>query len=248
LKLIKFENRDNIAVLTLDNGKTNPISPDLAEEFSTILSEIRNEAEGMVLCGNSKFFSIGLDLPALIKLDRSEMSNFLSTFNSLVFDLYTIPIPSACAIAGHAVAGGNVLALTSDFRFATTEEKKIGLNEIKLGVPVPYLPDMILRQIVGDRAATLLIFSGEFISLSLAKTIGLIDEMYLPEILIERTVEKVAQLASLESQAFSVLKSNRVEEIKNRYGKNHQIKDELFLDCWFSGPVQEIIGDAAAKF
>jgi enoyl-CoA hydratase/carnithine racemase len=246
---IRIENRGNVAVLTLNNGTTNAISPDLVIQFSEILNEIRNEAEGLVLFGGKKFFSIGLDLLTLIKLNRSEMTDFWYKFNHLVFDLYTMLLPTVCAISGHAVAGGNVLALTGDYRFATSDEtKKIGLNEIKLGVPVPYLADLILRQVVGDRAASRMIYSGEFISISEAKAIGLIDETYSDEILEQRAVEKVAELASFQSQAFSEIKSNRVEEIKSRYEKNYKSKHEFLLDCWFSEPAQKLLKDASKKF
>ena len=115
--------------------------------------------------------------PALLRLDRIAMTGFWYKFNQLAFDIFTLPLPTVCAISGHAVAGGNVLALTCDYRFATSDKKQIGLNEVKLGVPAPYLADLILRQIVGDRYATEMLYHGEFMSLSDAKQIGLIDRI-----------------------------------------------------------------------
>ena len=105
----------------------------------------------MLLCGGNKFFSIGLDLPALLKLDRPAMHHFLEDFNDLCLALFTAAFPTACALAGHAVAGGNILALTCNYRYAISG-KKIGLNELKLGVPVPYLADMILRHTIGNQS------------------------------------------------------------------------------------------------
>ena len=152
-----------VAVLTLKNGVTNALSPELVGECLTALYQIKKEAAGLVLCGGTKFLSIGLDLPSLLPLNRSRMSGFWMNFNQLVFDLYTLPFATVCALEGHAVAGGNILALTCDLRLAVQDDgKKIGLNEIKLGVPVPYLADMMLRQIVGDRAASKMILGGEF--------------------------------------------------------------------------------------
>ena len=108
----------------------------------------------MVLAGGTKFFSIGLNLPELIGLNRKEMAEFWERFTQTVFGLYTLPMPTVCAVCGHAVAGGNILALTCDYRIGSTENRKIGLNEILLGLPVPYLADLMLRQVSGDRAAT----------------------------------------------------------------------------------------------
>ena len=52
-------------------------------------------------------------------------------------------------VAGHAVAGGCVLALATDLRLIAAGKKLIGLNEVTIGLPVPYLADLALRQLVG---------------------------------------------------------------------------------------------------
>ena len=244
---IIIENQGNIAVLTLNNGSTNAISQELVDDISKALDEIRNHAQGMVLCGGNKFFSIGLDLSGLIGLNRSDMADFWHKTNQFLLDLYTFSLPTVCAICGHAVAGGNVLALSCDYRFATEDEKKIGLNEIKLGVPVPYLADMVLKQIVGEQRGIRMLYSGEFMLFSEAKQMGLIDERYPTDQVRQRAVEKAAQLSALGNQAFSAVKENHTEEIKQRYEKNQKAKNEAFLDCWFSEPIQRILKEASGR-
>ncbi len=249
MEKIQIEKSGDVAVLTLNNGITNAISPDLVDNFSRVLDEIRKEVKGLVLCGGKKFFSIGFDLPCLLKLNRSGMSEFWVAFNRLVFDLYTLPFGTACAMEGHAVAGGNILALTCDLRLATTDEtKKIGLNEIKLGVPVPYLADLILRQLVGDRAASRMILGGEFLSMSQAESIGLIDAIHPSELLRQCALKRVQEMTDLPPRAFAEIKSNRVEEVKFRYEKNGKAKSDSFLNCWFSDSVQEMLRETSKKF
>ncbi len=245
---IVTELQGDIAILTLTNGVTNAINLELVEELSKDIQESRKEARGLLLCGGEKFFSIGFDLPALITMNRAELSDFFYKFNDLALDLYTLPFPSACVLAGHAIAGGNILALVCDYRFACSEARKTGLNEIRLGLPVPYLADMILRQIVGDRAATEMLYGGEFISLTDAAEIGLIDETYPTERLKAAALEKIAGLATLDAHAFSAVKTNRFEEIKNNYEKNGRVKNEFFIDCWFSEATQKTLLAAARKF
>ena len=202
----------------------------------------------MVLCGGEQFFSVGFDLPEVLKFDRPVMGDYLERFNHLCLDLFTAPFPTVCALSGHAVAGGNILALTCDYRYAVAEEKKIGLNELQLGLPVPYLADMMLRHTVGNRYASQMLYSGEFMSFSDAKIIGLVDVVGPPAELEDFTLERIAQIASFQGQAFSAVKANKVEEILSRYEKNHRAKNELFLDCWFSGPVQQSLLEASVKF
>ena len=120
----------------------------------------------MVLAGGEKFFSIGFDIPTLLELDRPSMTEFFHKFNQVVFNILTLPLPTAAAVKAHAVAGGAIMMLTCDYRFAATGRVLIGLNGIKLGVPIPYLPDMILRQIAGDQVASDMLYLGEFVKSS----------------------------------------------------------------------------------
>jgi len=240
--------QDHIAIVRLNSGVMNPISPKLVDELSQVLVELKGTARGMVLCGGDRFFSAGFALPVLLTLDRPAMGDFLERFNRLCLDLFTLPYPTLCALSGHAVAGGNILALTCDYRYASSEEKKIGLNELKLGLPVPYLADMILRHTIGDRYATQMIFSGEFMSFTDAKAIGLIDVTGSADELEDFAIERLSQIAGYDSAAFAAAKANAVEVIKRRYETHAKAKNEAFLDCWFSDPTQANLREAALKF
>jgi enoyl-CoA hydratase/carnithine racemase len=177
------------------------------------------------------------------------MAHFFERFNHLCMDLLTLPIPTICALAGHAVAGGNILALTCDYRYAAaSDDKKIGLSELKLGVPVPYLADLMLRHTIGNRYAAQMIFSGAFISFSDAKAIGLVDAVGSPDELEDFTLERLSRLASHPSQAFAAAKANHVQEIRLRYERHGEAKNAAFLDCWFSEPAQTALRDMAVKF
>lgn len=248
MKHVKIESRESVAIIRLDNGVTNAVSPGLVDDLSSALTRVKNEFKGIILAGGAKFFCIGFDLPRLLKLDRTGMTQFFFEFNQVAFDLFKLPLPTACAITGHAIAGGNILALTCDYRFAASGKKLIGLNEVKLGVPVPYLADLMLRQIVGDRAATDILYRGKFVALSDAEQIGLVDEVVPQEEVEDRAMDTIAELADLPRAAFTAIKANRVEAIRLRYEKNHESKNENFLDCWFSQAVQALLTEAAKKF
>ncbi len=240
-----IENNGKVAILRLNNGVTNAINSDLIRDLDEAILTIKKEAQGMVLAGGDKFFSIGFDLPTLLKYTRAEMADFLYTFCGLSLNLFTLPLPTCCAMMGHAIAGGNILALTSDYRFAVSG-KKLGLNEIKLGLPVPYLADLMLRQIVGDRVATKMLYSGEFMITDEAKQAGLVDEIFSPEEIEAQAVERISKIADLPSKAFMEIKANRVEEVRIRYEASS--KNEILLDCWFSQPAQDLLQEAAKKF
>lgn len=243
-----IEDHGDVALLRLDNGATNAIGPDMLDDLFEALEEMNNGYRGLVLAGGPKFFSMGFDLPKLLTLDRAGMSAFFFRFNTVVLKLYTLPIPTICASAGHVIAGGTILALTCDFRYAAAEEKKIGLNEIKLGLPVPYLADLMLRQIIGDRAATPLLYDGTFITTGDAHRMGLIDAMFPADTSDSQALSKALELAQYLSPAFAEIKANRVEMVRERYEREGKAKNEAFLACWFTPEVQVLLKRAAGKF
>ncbi|MHC4861235.1 MAG: enoyl-CoA hydratase/isomerase family protein [Planctomycetota bacterium] len=166
MDLVRMEHRDGVARLTLCRGVTNPLSLELLRELAGHLevAMLDEDVRALVLTSESdKFFSIGFDLPRLLELDREGFAEFYRTYNRRSMDLYVFPKPSVAAITGHAVAGGCILALTCDERYIASGRKLMGLNEVKLGVPVPYPGDCILRQIVGSRPAREIMEGGEFL-------------------------------------------------------------------------------------
>lgn len=248
MRTVEIDGRGKTAVVRLNNGVTNAINPQLIEDLHEAALVVRKEFRGMVLTGGDKFFCIGFDLPTLIQLNRTGMSDFFNKFNDLALDLFTIPVPTCCAVTGHATAGGCVLALTGDYRFAAEGKKVIGLNEIKLGVPAPYLADLILRQIVGDRAATEMLYGGEYVTITEARDTGLVDDLSPLEEVVDKAAEKVSQMAGLPKAAFSAIKANRVKAIEEKYHAGRKATCEFFLDCWFTKPVQELLKEASLKF
>jgi enoyl-CoA hydratase/carnithine racemase len=244
---VVIEGQGENALLRLNGGVTNALNPELVEDLGEALRTVERRFRGLVLAGGEKFFSMGLDLPTLIPMERDEFTEFYVAFNRVVLALFTLPMPTCCAIAGHAVAGGTIIALGCDYRFAVSE-KKLGLNEIRLGVPVPYLADLILRQIVGDRQATEMIYGGDFLAATDAARFGLVDALHARETLDARAVEKVTAIASHPHKAFIEIKKNRVESIRDRYEQCHIAKNNAFIDCWFSDPVRRLLDAAAQKF
>ena len=245
---VNLEAHDAVAVLQLNNGVTNAISPELVDDLAKAVNRIKSEFNGMVLTGGDKFFCIGLDLPALLQLDQPDMVEFYARFERVIFDLYTLPVPTACAINGHATAGGAIFALTSDFRFVSSGRRFIGFNEVKIGVPVPYIADLMLRQVIGDRCATDMMFSGKFVEPEEAKGIGLVDDVFDSEDLEEKAIAKIAELAALPPSGIRVVKNNRIEAVRSRFEEMGSADADRFLDCWFNPAVRELLSEAAKKF
>mgnify|MGYP001811955443 CR=1 FL=1 len=248
MSTIRIESHENVAVLRLDNGVTNAISQELVDELSAALATIRSDGRGLVLAGGDKFFSIGLDLPRLLQLSREQMERFWQRFDQVLLDLYTFPAPTAAAINGHAVAGGTILALTADCRFISDGRNLMGLNEANIGVPVPYLADLLLRQLVDENAANEIVFGGELIAPEKARAIGLVNDILPEEALENHAIESVRAVSVKPRHAIRQIMENRTERVNRRFERNRDVKRAAMMDIWFRPEVQQMLNEAAKKF
>jgi enoyl-CoA hydratase/carnithine racemase len=218
------------------------------DELSASLATIGKEARGLVLAGGDKFFSIGLDLPQLLQLSREEMDGFWQRFDQALLDLYSLSIPTAAAINGHAVAGGTILALTADWRFIGDSRNLMGLNEVNIGVPVPYLADLMLRQLIDARAADEIVFGGELIPPEKAKAIGLVSDVVPEESLETRALDTVKGMSHKPQHAMRQIMENRTEAVRQRFERNRDARRNAMMQCWFQPEAQRMLAEAAKKF
>ena len=166
----------------------------------------------------------------------------------MCLDLYALPKPTAAAITGHATAGGCILALCCDYRIIAQGRKLVGLNEIELGVPVPYVADRILRQLVGQRQARDIIDTGAFYSPEAALQLGLVDDVLpLPEV-TPAAIEKVRRLGSLSGQAFAEIKRYRTVSVLHEVEPRLEETDRAFVGCWYAQATRERLKEAMSKF
>lgn len=135
---IRYEKTGVLARITLDDGKANAMSVPWFEALGAALD--RAEADGagaLVVAGREGFLSGGLDLKVLGGLTPDGVTELARAFARTMLRVFTLPIPAVAAVTGHAIAGGAVLAMACDTRFATAGAYKIQLNEVAIGLPMP---------------------------------------------------------------------------------------------------------------
>jgi len=113
---------------------------------------------------------------------------------------------------------------------------------------VPGLADLILRQLVGDRHATEMMFTGRFLEPEQAQQIGPVDAVFSAEDLDKEAIAKIPALAALPPEGLTLIKNNRVEAVRSRFDKMRESETDGFLSCWFNPSVQELLRAAAEKF
>jgi enoyl-CoA hydratase/carnithine racemase len=251
MKWIEASTEDGIRILRLNRGVTNAINGELLDELQAGLEEGKASAEitSLVLTSaNDKFFSIGFDLPELYPQEVLRFKEFFHSFNLICLDLYTLPKPTVAALNGHAVAGGFILASCCDYRFMAQGKKFCGLNEIQIGVPVPYIADRILRQLVGDRAATEIMYTGALLPAEKALAINFLDALVAPEELLKEALSKARTLGRLPGEAFRLIKTNRTAEIAARGLEKLEADIRTFLTMWYNEEARNLLQEAMKKF
>jgi enoyl-CoA hydratase/carnithine racemase len=249
--MIHIEHRDNVAIVELDRGVTNALNLQLVDALSEALSEVKQdpEAHGLVLASaNDKFFSIGFDIPQLFDLTTEQFSLFYHSFNRLSLDLLTLPKPTVAAITGHAIAGGCILALCCDYRCIPEGRKLMGLNEIHLGVPVPYPAACILQQLVGFRYARGIMEFGEFYQPERLLQMGMVDQVLPLAQVRPASIQKARMLGALPQASYAIIKHNRVQPIAAQILTRLEEKEQLFIERWYSVETRKRLKEAMEKF
>jgi enoyl-CoA hydratase/carnithine racemase len=251
MDMISVDYHGSVMLAKFNHGVTNALNPEFVQELDEILQRAESDASirGLVLgSSNEKFFSIGLDIPDLYGLDREDFRDFFRVFNRVCMDLYTLSKPTVAAITGHALAGGCILALCCDWRFIAEGRKLMGLNEVKLGIPVPYLADRVLHALAGGRYARKMMEGGDFFASGEALEMGVVDEVMPVEEVVNRALAQAGKLGSLPESGYGMIKRNRVETTAAEVLVRETKKEQYFIESWYSEAVRERLREAMEKF
>jgi enoyl-CoA hydratase len=204
---VQFELRDSVAVVRIDDGKVNALSPALVEALLAQLPRAQKEAKALLLVGRPGSFSAGFDLKVMFGGPEAA-TDLLRKGSELFMRLYEHPQPVVAAVTGHAIAGGVLLAASCDLRIGTEGPFKIGLNEISAGMPVPILAHSLARDRLDPRRLTESVLGARMYDPVEAVTVGWLDRVADPEAVEEQALELAAALAKLPAQPYARTKAS----------------------------------------
>ena len=238
---------DGIAEVRLECGKANALNPRSLAAIARAFEEAtRGRARGIVLTGYERYFSAGLDLVGLYELDRPQMDAFVAEFDRVMLQVFAFPRPVVAAVNGHAVAGGCILALACDARLMAEGDVRIGLNEIRLGLPFPAAALEIARRAIPPESLDGVLYGGPLYTPEEALSRGLVDGLDAADVVVEARVF-CERLADLPGRAFETIKASLKAPAIRRA---EETLDELrgaFVEAWFSPDARRLIGEARAR-
>ena len=193
---VTYRRDDAIAVITMDDGKVNALGPDMLAAINTALDQAEAEEAGaVVLAGNARVFSGGFDLKVFRSGDVQAAMAMLSAGFELSHRLLSFPKPVVAACTGHAIALGSFLAASTDHRIAGPTYT-FQANEVAIGMVLPYpalevMKLRLTRSAYQQAVGLSKVFFGET-----ALAGGWIDEIAMPEMVLERACEAATEFAT----------------------------------------------------
>jgi enoyl-CoA hydratase len=247
MNTMRLEREGPVGVLRFDKGRGNAIDLPFVDDLQAAAAELAADdaVRGVLLASaHPKLFSPGLDLVALQSLDRAAMGAFMTRFGEVAGALYAMPKPVVAAVSGHAVAGGCILALTADYR-VLRRGAQIGLNEVKVGVPLPWAVSALLKATVPPTSLARVALLGRNFEGEDALRAGLVDELADVDGFEAACLTRLAEFAEKDAYALATTKRYLRGDAARAMAEDRRFVAE-FLDGWFSRTTQERIRQTVA--
>ena len=201
-----YELIDQIAIVTMDDGKANAFSPDMIATVNGLLDRAEKEAKAVVLTGRDGIYSGGFDLRVIRGDDPQAAVDMRLGGTRLMMRLYGLPLPLVIAASGHAIALGAFCLLTGDYRIGTAGDFRVGLNETSIGMSLPPFGLMLARERLSKRYLTRATMAATMFSSDEAKDAGFLDEVVPKEDLVQRALDVASSYLALDGPAYASVK------------------------------------------
>ena len=192
---ILSENKDEVCYITINRPKQlNALNGATIIELNKaiIKADNDNSVRCIILTGaDTKAFVAGADIKEFAALDKKDGKNLARKGQELLFDLLeNAATPSIAAVNGFALGGGLELAMACHIRIAS-DNAKMGLPEVSLGVIPGYGGTQRLANLVGKGKAMEIIVTAGMLSAEEAQQWGLVNHVCSQDELIPMA-EKIA--------------------------------------------------------
>ena len=199
--------------LVMNHSVANVINPSFLNDFSECIYQV-DGSKNLIISGNGRFFSSGLDLLHINDFNRDEIIQFMATFESMLKLVLDRKGKTIARINGHTVAGGFILAASCDKVYCDSGIYKLGMNEKKLGIKLPPLVQAIIQSTFGDNMNKILCK----------------DDFYNPE-----EMDQFKHFSTHKICFKDVTKDQkRLERINQFMSTEKDAQLDIFLDSWFS--------------
>lgn len=236
-KNILFKVENGIGLIKINRpDKLNALNNETIEELHQQFEEINhnNNVKVIIIIGEGdKAFVAGADIKEFSNFSKEQGKKLAKNGQVKLFNLIeNFSKPVIAAINGFALGGGLELAMACHIRVAS-ENAKMGLPEVSLGLIPGYGGTQRLAQLIGKGKALELITTAQMINSNQALEYGLINHLVSQENLIAKCFEISKQIMKNSPKAIAAaIKSINAGYNKDLNGYNEEI--ESFGNCFQS--------------
>lgn len=189
------EENNGIKTITINRPKKlNALNSETIQELHYAFDEANKDKKTKVIIltgSGEKAFVAGADISEFADFDESEGTDLAAKGQDLLFNFVeNLSTPVIAAVNGFALGGGLELAMACHFRIAS-DNAKMGLPEVSLGVIPGYGGTQRLPQLVGKGRAMEMIMTAGMIDANQALNYGLINHVTTQDELLS-LCEKIA--------------------------------------------------------
>ncbi len=252
-KNLIVETENKVAVVTLNRPNAlNALNRELLSELSSFFDEAAtdNDIRVVILTGSGeKSFVAGADIKEFSDFSGSEGEALSRIGQQEVFDkVENFKKPVIAAVNGFALGGGLELAMASHFRIAS-DNARLGLPEVTLGLIPGYGGTQRLPKLVGKGRAAQMIFTAEMINAQRAYEIGLVNEVLSQGELLDRAKTIASKIAQNSSVAISkAIEAVNASDSKQGFGIEIQSFGQLFEEEDFKEGVSAFLEKRKPNF
>ena len=240
---VTIERDGEVALVRADRPPANAMDVQLLDEVIAAAAEVAaTDAAAVVLTGRDGYFSAGADLKVVPGLDATGQRAMVNNINAMCAAWYGFERPVVCAVNGHAIAGGMVMALCGDYRVGSTEGK-LGLTEVRAGVPYPAAAIAVVRAELAPSAMRRLTLGASLVDPPAALELGLVDELRPPGEVLDRALEVARELGALPAAGYAHVKGQLRGALVTEIRRTIEEGTDPLLAAWTS----EETGVAAAS-
>lgn len=232
---VLLEKEDRIAILYINRPKAlNALNRETLLEIKSAVTEINEDPDIDVLIitgAGDKSFVAGADIAFMQNMSAVEGRQFGLLGNEILRFIEKMEKPVIAAVNGFALGGGCELAMSCDFRIASTKAK-FGQPEVGLGITPGFGGTQRLPRIIGSGMAKQLLYTADVINANEALRIGLVNAVVEPDELLDH-VKKIAQRIISKAQlAVRFCKTAANEGIQTDIDRAIEIEADIFGLCF----------------
>lgn len=252
------EDTSGAVIVKMSSSKLNLMNEAFFDDLNYAFDILENKypRRPVILTSLGNVFSAGLDINHCLSLfkngDMEEVRIWYDHFRDSMLRVFRFRQPIIAAVNGHAIAGGLVLALCCDIRIGVNHSARFGLNEVKVGFPLPATLAEIIKNSIGVQNAEQMIFMSDLYNSDEAIEYGIFHELAEPNSLMDHALgygRELCDLYSIEAyiHAKKALRSEVLDKIDRVSSKiDEDIVDILVSDTTIAA-LERVLNDLNKK-